>query len=644
MTRRSFVAAMGAAAAQDIAAPAPPLLTAPLDAAQWPEWRSTLNRWRAETRARLNYSDVLYRREDFAWVPSSFACSFQMVWDLEAQDMDGWLAAGKREFGGYDSVVFWQAYPRIGLDDRNQFDFYRDMPGGLPGLRQVIEGLHRKGVRAFVDYNPWDTGTRREAKPDLEMLAELVGAVGADGIFLDTMSKGAGEFRAQLDNVRKGVVLEGEGALPLDNLHDHHMSWAQGFKDSWAPGVLRNKWVERRHMMHQINRWDRDHTPELHTAWMNGSGMMIWENVFGTMMNWSARDKSLLRSMLPIQRRYAPLFAGEGWTPLVQTAQPGVYASLWEGEGVKLWTLVNRSRQAVSGTLIGEKPGALAFDLVSGEEVSRLEGKIGPRGIAAFVCAEEKLLGKDFADFLAAQQECRARSRWETAVPLLETKARGAGRAESQAARTGMLDFAPARFHFVVRMRVRECGFYESTTEIDQWGSYTYHEVTLQSDAELGRFAMDAAVVTNAQFAEFVRSAAYRPKEERNYLKHWVNGHPREGTEAQPVVYVDLEDARAYARWAGKRLCREEEWQYAMQSSERPAWGTVWEWTESERTDGRSRWCMIRGGSEYEAKGSAWYMSGGKRPADYSAKLLLYWPGADRFGTVGFRCAADLAG
>ena len=77
-------------------------------------------------------------------------------------------------------------------------------------------------------------------------------------------------------------MLEGEGALPLANVHDYLMSWAQWFPDSYVPGVLRNKWFERRHMQHQINRWDRDHTSELHRAWMNGSGMMIWENVFGS--------------------------------------------------------------------------------------------------------------------------------------------------------------------------------------------------------------------------------------------------------------------------------------------------------------------------------------------------------------------------
>src|SRR5262249_42940013 len=145
---------------------------------------------------------------------------------------------GERDFGGYDSFVLWQAYPRIGFDDRNQYDFYRDMPGGLEALRDLSRYAHERGIRVFLCYNPWDTDTHREGRSDIDMLAEFVGEIEADGIFLDTMNKGAPEIRALLDAKRPGVVLEGEADLPLENVHDHHMSWAQAFKDSDAPGVL----------------------------------------------------------------------------------------------------------------------------------------------------------------------------------------------------------------------------------------------------------------------------------------------------------------------------------------------------------------------------------------------------------------------
>jgi formylglycine-generating enzyme required for sulfatase activity len=70
--------------------------------------------------------------------------------------------------------------------------------------------------------------------------------------------------------------------------------------------------------------------------------------------------------------------------------------------------------------------------------------------------------------------------------------------------------------------------------------------------------------------------------------------------------------------------------------------GNVWQWTESERNDGRTRFCMIRGGSYFAPQGSDWYVDGGPRAASFSTKFLLMWPGLDRCATIGFRCAMDL--
>jgi formylglycine-generating enzyme required for sulfatase activity len=165
-----------------------------------------------------------------------------------------------------------------------------------------------------------------------------------------------------------------------------------------------------------------------------------------------------------------------------------------------------------------------------------------------------------------------------------------------------------------------------------------------------------------------------------HFLQHWIDGRPPAGKEDHPVVYVDLDDARAYATWAGKRLPTEEQWQYAAQGPDglkypwgqdmRPGLcnggeggdttgvheypggqspfgcldmcGNTWEWTESERDDGRTRFCIIRGGSYYRAVGSQWYMDGGPRSNDFAAKFVLMWPGLDRCATIGFRCILEL--
>ncbi len=691
-------------------APEENLIPAPDDPARWPEFQQQLRQWRAERRRELNYKDALYQRADFAWVSRNFACGFLMLNDESWVDLTGGryqvnrlLQQAREEFGGFDSVVLWHAYPRLGLDARNQFDFYREQPGGLAALRQAVAEFHRAGVRVFLDYNPWDTHTRREPVSDPEALAELVSALGADGVFLDTLDHGEGDWRARLDAARPGVALESELPLPLERVHDHHLSWAQWLADSPAPGVLRNRWFERRHQQHLVRRWDRDHTGELHTAWMNGAGVLVWENVFGTWNGWCDRDKSILRTILPLQRRFAALFAGEGWTPLVPTLQPDVYASLWEGDGVRVWTLVNRSERDVKGELLvaGFGDGEQVWDGILGHaaSVSRragparpttrvvevpVTGYLPPRGIGCFIAGRSAVMGADFPQFLESQRERLKQANWSTRFPVRKTTARLVPATSRQpTAPPGMAAISGGRVRLKTTFRVRECGFYDSTHPHFATPFPALHKpMTFDRELELKPYALDIYPVTNADYARFLAATGYRPDEPENFLRHWIGGAPPPGRENHPVVYVDLNDARAYALWAGKRLPTEEEWQFAAQGRDgrrypwgdlfdsarcndgstgettpvdafpagRSPWGcqdlcgNVWEWTESERSDGRTRFAILRGGSFYRRGGSVWYFDEGPQPADFAAKMLLWGPRLDRCANVGFRCAADLSG
>ena len=679
-----------------------PLVKAPSDPAQWGPWRTELAVQRQHVREQMAYDDMFYQRPEFNWVSSCYSCYFLMMYDERFYNpkqnqytVDSLIEDGIERFGGYDAIVLWHAYPRIGFDDRNQFDFYRDMPGGLEGLRIVSRRFRRHGIKVFINYNPWDTGTRREEKSDIDMLVELVGTIEADGIFLDTLHEGMNDLRIKLDAARPGVVLESELMLPVERIHDHHMSWAQWFTDSEVPGVLWNKWLERRHMMHQIKRWNLDHTEELQTAWMNGSGILVWENVFGSWVGWSGRDRSILRTMLPIQRRFVDLFCGEKWTPLIETEKAGLYASLWEGRSLRLWTLVNRSEALIEGTLLNVPhiEGVRYFDLVTGREIGQISngmafirGAIRARGIGAFVSGREDTLGSDFADFLTKQADIESRASSSTNfVPCDETlhKVMPTGEYRTNRIPEDIVLIPKASFDMEVRYRNRECGFYQ-VPQLDASARPSRglnQIVSFTRNVQLLPYAIDLTPVTNAEFAKFLKATGYKPGQAVNFLKHWENNAPPPGLDNHPVVYVDLDDARAYAKWAGKRLPTEEEWQYAAQGSDNRTYpwgnrfqedlcnsggtggttsvtafpkgcspfgcydmcGNVWEWTESERSDGRTRFCIIRGGSFFKAEGSSWYADGGPQPCNFGAKFILMWPGLDRCATIGFRCVVDVA-
>ena len=200
----------------------------------------------------------------------------------------------------------------------------------------------------------------------------------------------------------------------------------------------------------------------------------------------------------------------------------------------------------------------------------------------------------------------------------------------------------------------------------------------------INSFYLDRYPVTNEQFRRFLDAAHYHPQDDQNFLKAWHNGTYPQGWGNKPVTWVSLEDARAYAKWAGKRLPHEWEWQYAAQGGDESrvypwgnTWspasvpsldtgrmltqpadvdahpqgaspfgvmdmiGNVWQWTD-EFEDEHTRAAVLRGGSYYQPQGSIWYFPQAYRN-DQHSKLLLMAPSYDRSGTVGFRCARDAA-
>lgn len=673
------------------------VISSPADPAQWPAFQSDLVTYRDAMRKKLDYSDALYRDPKTAWATTAFSCGFVMLNDSVIYDKttnqftpDKFINEYLPQFGGFDCVVLWQAYPRIGIDDRNQFDFYRDQPGGLDGVKALVDALHKANVRVLLPYLPWDRSTRNDGSTHAQSLAACVQAVGADGVYLDTMDKATPELHAALDHLPGGMVYDSEGSTPLDELAHQQNSWGQWFKDSDVPGVIKNKWIEPRHMVRIVERWDRDHSDEIAMAWMNGAGIVVWENVFGTWVGWNELDKSLVRGALPVQRHFKELFTGANLTPCIPTESPTVFANRWDAQGVELYTLTNRviDEQTSSLLKVPAKAGYRYFNLFSGDEITPangqaiLQGPIAGRGLGGLVGLAT--VDDAFLKLMAQQKATAAAfnpSRDFPAHQVRLTVPTSTAKYSREKLPANMIEIQASQHNQARQMRVRECAFYETQTEILQSVPMLNAIITFDMRAEVPHYAIDKTPVTNAEFAEFLKASGYQPKHPGNFLKLWKDGAPPVELMDHPVVYVSLDDARAYAAWAGKRLPTEAEWQWATVGLRYTGYpwggvdlkpgayndgstktttsvnafptgasyfgcldmcGNVFQWTESQRTDGRITFCMIKGGSFYHPRGSTWYTDNGLLFGHFAVKFIQENPELDRCATIGFRCVVDM--
>jgi len=598
---------------------------------------------------------------------------------------------------------------------------------------------HELGKKYFISYTPRDESTRHE--DHIAGMEAMLRTLDADGVVLDTRGESSREFQAAADRVKPGIIMYSEGmAVPRDmpgivsgRVHDALYM---------PPPLNMNKYMRPDFAIFRVLQLAEGPLHrESAVSLFNGYGSEI-NTMRPGRPDWIADELRYLGRTIKLLRESSTAFLDPAWEPLVPTVEDGLWANRWRDGAKTVWTVFSLRPEGYKGPLVevevpkdahlvslwnheelepGIRDGKIcapvdvaAFD--AARLGTRLEGNVdciallpdflrvkadgeiltfeapgAPAGSRITVTAGNPSYAEVPASFGTARQTIALHEyfgfreekfvvqlfdgrgevldervvRLPLALPRLVTRVERTAPARKTPA--GMVEIPAGPFVF------KTAGNPDDANPI-----IPYPDTKTPRNLEMRRFFMDRTPVTNAGFASFLAATGYAPADPSNFLKHWVGGKPPAGQADHPVTWISLDDARAYATWAGKRLPTEAEWQYAAQGTDgRPfPWGkrmepgrcnnklnrttavtafpkgaspfgvldmvgNVWQLMDDVYDNGVYRYGIIRGGSFYAPEKSVWYVKSGPLAVDRVQIHLLVAAGLDRAATVGFRCVKD---
>jgi gamma-glutamyl hercynylcysteine S-oxide synthase len=669
----------------------------PCSAETHKEWLKAVTDWRTERRIRIGYDGSRYDLPALKWTQSSFIQPQMMVHDRYFYDpasgkytVDRYLDDLEKRYGGIDAVLVWATYPNMGIDNRNQQDMVRSMPGGVEAVKQMVADFHRRHVRVLFPIMMWDQGTRDPSKDWPDATAELMKEIGADGINGDTQDGVPLAFSLAAEKIGHPLAFEPEMGPSDEALAWNVLTWGQ-YKFQFAPTVDKYRWLEPRHQVNIQGRWNRDKTDDLQYAFFNGEGWESWENVWGIWNGVTPRDAEATRRIATMERGVAPFLVSAAWEPFYPTHMYGIFASRWPLKDQTVWTIVNRNEYDVHGRqmTVPFQQGTRFFDLYHGVELTPeiennnaiLSFDIEAHGYGMLLATsgEPNATIEQLMTTMKAMTSAPLASFSHEWKALPQQLVEIAATKPATAAPDGMVKIPGGSYVFRVQGIEIE-GSDDIGVDVQYpWENSPrrFHEHRM----DIKPFYMDKYSVTNSEFKRFLDATHYHPKDDLNFLKDWKNGSFPAGWDNKPVTWVSIEDARAYATWAGKRLPHEWEWQFAAQGADGRAYpwgnewdakavpapdqsrtmrgpdnvdahptgastfgvmdlvGNVWQWTD-EYIDDHTRAAILRGGSYYQPQGSMWYFPQAYKNGEHG-KLLMMSPSYDRSAALGFRCVQD---
>ena len=304
----------------------------------------------------INYfNDSLYKRKDLAWVRNTYLMHLMMTWDKffynatqNKYALPSFVNRGNKLYGGDDIITIWPSWPTLGLDQRNQFDLYKDLPGGLNAIKKISNDLIADNKHLFVSYNPWDIDTHKQNH--YTGLSWLINNTNADGVVLDTQGSSSDTLQNAADSVRKGVIMYSEGmAVPKDM---PGIIAGRVHNALYYPPMLNlNKFIQPGFTIYRVAELYKEPIQrEFATSFFNGYGTEI--NIMAAgQPDWVEKQYAFLGKTTLLLRQLSDNFNSSNASPLIPTTVDSIWVNQWNTPQKTVYTIYSTIAQGYKNDL-----------------------------------------------------------------------------------------------------------------------------------------------------------------------------------------------------------------------------------------------------------------------------------------------------
>ena len=337
------------------------------------------NLWKENIRSR--YDLRKYFRPKNRWIKKNYLQHFTFAYGKEAFEykktkfkINKIIKEGK-EFGGYDSIIFWHQYPRLGLDNTNQWELYRYLPEDYKSIKKIVKECHLNNIKFFIPFKPWDVKSNESLDKHAKFLENFIIETNIDGFFLDTMSSLPESFlRIQkkfpsFEFCSEGTPKEQRQIEQLTSSWDQIGDIRRNYKVEVETNMFRFVFPE--HPLNLVSRWSvgSDKDSIIKRAAFNGTGLVIWQDVFGCWLPFSKKQKQLIKQLKKILVKFHDIFFGNNSIPLIETLSKGIICNQFANDNQRIYSIYNFTSKKIKGPLF-------SFEYNADIKVQQIYGKM----------------------------------------------------------------------------------------------------------------------------------------------------------------------------------------------------------------------------------------------------------------------------